>query len=173
MSSAGPIDRPYGTNPYVGYDDPNGQLLFELPDAPDKRLPVKERVVGIASGTDHVTIVRRALVGGTPLEVVVGHRQLVVWHKPGQSSAVDADTVAGGAEVGTIGVFLRVVDGRRLRLERGDDGGFRDSETGSQWDVLGNSVAGLLKGKRLTPYQHLDTFWFAWATFHPDTDLVR
>jgi len=166
------FDRPYGTNPYVGYDDPNGQLLFGLPNAPDKRLPVKERVVGIASGTDHVAIVRRALVGGAPLEVVVGHRDLIVWHRPGQSSALDADTVAGGAEIGTIGVFVPVVEGRRLRFERVGNG-FRDSETGSRWDVLGHSVDGPLKGKRLTPYQHLDTFWFAWATFHPDTDLVK
>jgi len=24
----------------------------------------------------------------------------------------------------------------------------------------------------LQPYQHLDTFWFAWVTFNPDTELV-
>lgn len=27
-------------------------------------------------------------------------------------------------------------------------------------------------GAELTPYRHLDTFWFAWVSFHPDTELL-
>ena len=33
-------DRQYGRNPYAGYDDPTGELLFNLPSS-DTRLPVK------------------------------------------------------------------------------------------------------------------------------------
>ena len=40
-------------------------------------------------------------------------------------------------------------------------------------DVLGRAVAGPLKGAQLTPVEHLDTFWFAWVTFHPDTELIN
>jgi len=166
------FDRPYGTNPYSGYDDPDGDLLFGLPDDLDTRLPVKERVVGLVGGSVSVAVVRSSLVGADPLEVTLGRSRVVVWHRPGQASALDADTVAGGADIGTVGVFDPVLDGERLHFEsRGT--GFVDRETGSTWNVLGRATAGPLQGAELEPYQHLDTFWFAWASFHPDTELLE
>ncbi len=165
------FDRPYGSNPYAGYDDPNGGLLFGLPDDLDARLPVKERVVGLADGTDSVAVVRSSLVGADPLEVTVGDRTLILWHRPGQASALDADTVAGGADVGTVGVFVPVVDGEQLHFEA-DGSGFRDRETGSSWNILGRATAGPLRGTQLKEYRHLDTFWFAWASFHVDTAVL-
>jgi len=165
------FDRPYGTNPYSGYDDPDGDLLFGLPDDLDNRLPVKERVVGLVNGSVSVAVVRSSLVGRDPLEVTIGSRHLVVWHRPGQASALDADTVAGGADIGTVGVFVSVLDGERLHFDA-DTAGFRDRETGSSWNVLGRATAGPLQGAELELYQHLDTFWFAWASFHLDTDVL-
>ena len=164
-------DRPYGTNPYSGYDDPDGDLLFGLPGDVDARLPVKERVVGLVGGSRSVAVVRSSLVGKDPVEVTLGGRSVVVWHQPGQASALDADTVAGGVDVGTVGVFLPVLDGQRLHFEsRGT--GLVDRETGSSWSVLGRATAGPLTGSELAPYRHLDTFWFAWASFHLDTDVI-
>jgi hypothetical protein len=165
------FDRPYGSNPYVGYDDPDGSLLFGLPGEADERLAVKERVVGIADGAESVAVVRSSLVDAGPTELRVGRKELVIWHRPGQASALDAGTVAGGADIGTVGVFDPEVDGRRLHFETTDDG-FRDQETGSRWNVLGQATGGPLEGARLEPHRHLDTFWFAWVTFHPDTELV-
>lgn len=165
------FDRPYGTNPYSGYDDPEGDLLFGLPNDLDNRLLVKERVVGLVDGSSSIAVVRSSLAGRDPLEVTVGSRRLVVWHRPGQASALDADTVAGGADIGTVGVFVPAVDGERLHFET-DGAGFRDRETGSSWNVLGRATAGPLKGAELEAYQHLDTFWFAWASFHLDTDVI-
>ena len=165
------FDRPYGTNPYTGYDDPNGELLFGLPGDLDTRLPVKERVVGLSDGAVSVAVVRSSLVGQPPLEVTVGQRHVVLWHRPGQASALDAETVAGGADIGTVGAFDPALGGRRLHFEpRGT--GFVDRETGSRWNVLGRSTAGPLQGAEMKPYRHLDTFWFAWVTFHPDTELL-
>jgi len=165
------FDRRYGVNPYSGYDDPDGRLLFGLPDDLDTRLLVKERVVGLVDGSSSVAVVRSSLAGRDPLEVTVGSRRVVVWHRPGQASALDAGTIAGGADIGTVGVFLPVLDGERLHFEA-DGAGFRDRETGSSWNVLGRSTAGPLKGAELEPYQHLDTFWFAWASFHVDTEVL-
>jgi hypothetical protein len=165
------FDRPYGRNPYVGYDDPDGGLLFGLPGPSDDRLPVKERVVGISAGANSVALVRRSLEGAPPAEVTVGGRTLVVWHQPGQASALDTTTVSGGADVGTVAVYDPVVDGRRLHFDVvGEE--FRDRETGSRWNVLGQATKGPLRGAQLAPYRHLDTFWFAWVTFHPATELV-
>ena len=165
------FERPYGTNPYAGYDDPNGDLLFGLPDDLDVRLPVKERVVGVSSGPDSVAVVRSSLIGTDPLEVSVGDRTLVLWHRPGQASALDASTVAGGADIGTVGVYVPVVEAQRLHFEA-DGSGFRDRETGSSWNVLGQATAGPLQGAELRAYPHLDTFWFAWASFHVETAVL-
>ena len=165
------FQRPYGTNPYVGYDDPDGDLLFGVPGEPDERLATKERVVGISEGQVSVAVVRSSLVGTSPAEVTVGDRTLVVWHTPGQASALDTGTLAAGADIGTVGVYDPVVDGRRLHFDAAGEA-FRDRETGSRWNILGRATQGALKGTRLEPYRHLDTFWFAWVTFHPDTELL-
>ncbi len=50
--------------------------------------------------------------------------------------------------------------------------GFTDNETGSEWNVLGEATAGPLVGSKLTAVEHVDTFWFAWAAFAPDTRLI-
>jgi hypothetical protein len=166
------FDRPYGSNPYVGYDDPDGDLLFGVPGELDERLPVKERVIGLSQGSDAMAVVRSSLAGRAPLEVTVGDRPVVLWHRPGQASALDTTDIAGGENIGTVGVFDPVLDGRHLHFTS-RRGGFEDEETGTRWDVLGRAVAGPLKGSQLTAFQHLDTFWFAWVTFNPDTELIN
>jgi hypothetical protein len=165
------FDRPYGSNPYVGYDDPDGDLLSGVPGELDERLPVKERVIGLSEGSDAVAVVRSGLAGRAPLEVTVGDRSVVLWHRPGQASALDTPSIPGGQNIGTVGVFDPVLDGRHLYFTS-RRGVFEDEETGTRWDVLGRAVAGPLKGAQLEPYQHLDTFWFAWVAFNPDTELL-
>ncbi len=165
------FDRPYGTNPYVGYDDPDGDVLFALPGALDERLPIKERVIGLSDGDAHVAVARQALRDRPPLELRVGDRTVVLWLRAGQASALDEREISEGADIGTVGVFSPRLDGRRLHFYSiGDQ--VLDRETGSTWNVLGRATEGSLEGSRLDLVQHLDTFWFAWAQFHPDTALV-
>jgi hypothetical protein len=164
--------RDYGRNPYTGYDDPDGDLLVDPLGGTDGRLPVKERVVGITVGSDSVAI-RRALVAGAGVvPLMVGGRDVVVLHQPGQSSALDTGRIADGQEIGSIGVFRPTIRGRSLtfaiRCER-----VVDVQTGSTWSVLGEATSGQLAGSRLPAVVHLDTFWFAWVGFHPDTRLVE
>jgi Protein of unknown function (DUF3179) len=163
--------RDYGRNPYAGYDDPQQPPLFPLPDA-DRRERLKERVIGIGDGTAAVAVVRSAVAAAGVVEVTVGGRDLIVWHRPGQASALDDDAVGSGRDIGTVGVFDPMLDGRRLHFTV-TPGGFRDTETGSTWDVLGRATAGPLAGTTLTAQRHLDTFWFAWAAFQPHTTIIR
>lgn len=79
--------------------------------------------------------------------------------------------MAEGRDVGATGVFVPVAGGRELSFEPGGDG-FVDDETGSRWNVLGQAVDGPLDGTTLEPVTHLDTFWFAWSSFQPDTEIV-
>ncbi len=60
----------------------------------------------------------------------------------------------------------------QLTFTPADDGQFVDDQTGSTWNVLGQAVSGELEGTRLEALPHVDTFWFAWSTFQPDTALV-
>lgn len=46
-----------------------------------------------------------------------------------------------------------------------------DQQTSSSWDQFGRAVAGPLTGTRLPPVTAMDSFWFDWAAFHPDTTI--
>jgi hypothetical protein len=95
----------------------------------------------------------------------------VVWQVPGTASALAAESVAGGPDVGATGAFDPAVDGRTLHFQPTPNG-FRDAETSTEWDVLGHGVAGPLANRALAPVEHVDTFWFAWAAFLPSTRIL-
>jgi hypothetical protein len=162
--------RDYGRNPYAGYDDPDGGLLVEPPDGRDPRLPVKERVIGIRLADQAVAIPRQAVADAGVMSVSLAGREIVLWHRPGQRSALDDDAIGAGRDIGTVSAFDPQLDGRTLSFTpQGTE--FRDARTGSTWNVLGEATAGPLKGHRLRPVTHLDTFWFAWVAFQPETRL--
>lgn len=48
-----------------------------------------------------------------------------------------------------------------------------DRQTESLWShFTGQAIAGELAGSRLEAIPHVDTFWFAWGVFRPDTSVV-
>jgi len=163
--------RDYGRNPYAGYDNPSGDLLVEPPEGRDPRLPVKARVVGIRVGDESVAILRDRVAAEGVLSVTVGGRDLVVWHRPGQRSALGDARISDGEDIGTIGVFDPHLGDRTLSFIP-SAAGFVDHQTGSAWGVLGQASAGPLKGRQLRLVTYLDTFWFAWVAFQPDTRLL-
>lgn len=165
-------DRDYLTNPYVGYDDPDSEPLFALPTDPDTRLPVKARVVGVGQGKDAVAVARDLLADRGVQHLEVGRKRVVLWHSPGQVSALDTREIPDGVEIGSVGAFVANVDGKALDFTRDDDGTFRDAQTGTVWSLFGRAESGPLAGEQLAAVEHLDTFWFAWAAFQPDTRLV-
>jgi len=164
-------DRPYGQNPYPGYDDVNSAPFLYHGEV-DGRLAAKEHVTGLRSGDDAIAILDSDLKHHPVIETSLGGRDVVVWRKPGTASALDDSTLANGKDVGATGAFEPLVDGQHLTFERTKTG-FRDHETASTWDGLGNATRGPLTGHSLTPIEHVDTFWFAWAAFHPNTRIVR
>ncbi len=166
------FDRPYGTNPYPGYDDVESRpFLFN--SEIDGRLPAMERVVGVVTNNEGVSYPFPELQRLRVIEDQAGDTAIVVLWAPGASSAVDTTEVDAGRDIGQAGVFRRDLDGRVLTFSASDDGHFTDAETGSTWDVTGASTAGPLAGRRLTPIPHTDVFWFAWAAFRPDGRLWR
>lgn len=165
--------RDYGRNPYVGYDDADSEpFLFR--GLVDDRARAKQRVVGITVDGSSAAYSMDLLAEGertvTPIEV--GGTDLVVLWESGQASALDASTVGGGADVGSVGVFIpEAGDGPVTLVARGET--FADEESGSTWSVAGVAIDGPREGIRLQRVEHLDTFWFAWSTYRPDTILVE
>ncbi|MEV2278096.1 DUF3179 domain-containing protein [Nocardiopsis sp. NPDC049922] len=164
-------ERDYGHNPYVGYDDPDTDPFLLDTDA-DPRLPAKARVIGIGSEDAALAVpVDHALESGV-VETEVDGEPVTVWARPGTTSALDAAVIAEGRETAVTGVFRPRLDGRDLTFAADGDG-FTDHQTGSRWNILGHAVDGELAGERLTPVDHLDTFWFAWVGFTPETEILR
>jgi hypothetical protein len=168
--------RDYGANPYAGYDGTESPFLFE--GDPDPRLPATAHALGIADGEGFLAVPFDELEssqvdGWAATNVEVGDADLAVFWKAGTSSALDAETVSGGRDVGAAAAYVPRAEGERLTF-RADAGGIVDDQTGSTWSIAGEALAGPLAGTQLEVAVAIDSFWFDWAAFHPETeDLAR
>ncbi len=70
--------RPYGQNPYIGYDDVGSPPFFPVTNADDKRLAPKERVVFVELGGEAVAVPFSALRTRRLLRIEAGGRTLLV-----------------------------------------------------------------------------------------------
>jgi len=166
--------RPYGRNPYTGYDAP-GSRPFLFTGTLDPRLPATARVVGVQVGPDIEALPYDSLssqrVGGwAVVQTVVGGRNMAVFWKAGTLSALDSSIIADSRDVGSTGVFDRELSGRLLSFHAAPLG-IVDDQTGSRWDIFGRAVAGPLAGQSLDRVISIESFWFDWAAFHPDTKI--
>ena len=165
------FSRAYGSNPYAGYDTRRGPFAHFFHGRRDDRLEAMDRVVAISDGDSSVAYATSGLAHSPVVNDTFNARPLVVFWAPGTASALDKSAIAEGRDVGSTGVFSRLLDGRLLEFEPAGPGEFRDRETGSTWNILGLATAGPLKGRQLDAIQHGDHFWFAWAVFKPETRL--
>ncbi|MDK1017052.1 MAG: DUF3179 domain-containing protein [Actinomycetota bacterium] len=165
------FSRDYGRNPYTGYDDPES-TPFLFRGALDDRAAAMQRVIGVEHEGDSGAFALEVVSGGAgkATAVTVGDASLVIFWLAGQASALDTAAISEGRDVGSTGVFVPRAAGRDLTFTHDGDN-FIDVETGSVWLINGEAVEGALAGERLTQLPHLDTFWFAWSTYQPDTSL--
>ncbi|NNF03213.1 MAG: DUF3179 domain-containing protein [Rhodothermales bacterium] len=170
LSTETGFSRPYGRNPYPGYDDIDDKpWLFD--GKIDGRLRPMERVVGVRLGGSAVAYPHSETRERRAINDVISGEPIVVFHAASPTvSALDAEAISRSRRVGSTGVFSRRVDGRVLTFKE-ENGGFRDEQTGSVWDVTGAAVDGPFKGRRMEAIPHGDMFSFAWMVVHPDTKL--
>jgi Protein of unknown function (DUF3179). len=142
-------DRPYGRNPYAGYDDiDNKPFAYRGPT--DDRLPPMAKVVAVTIGDRYKAYPHSKTEKKRVLHDTVAGRPLAVFHAPGAVSALDAAEIAESKETGSTGVFDRRVDGRTLTFSYVDDGRFEDEDTGSTWTVTGRAVEARWRGPSST-----------------------
>ena len=179
------FNRPYGQNPYPGYDDVNRPpFLYKGPTTPGELLPM-ERVLTVDMGAEAAAYPYKVLSEIFVVNDTLGGVEMVVFWSSGTASALDALTVSGGRDVGSAAAFRRRLGDRVLEFRSADGqrragerragerraGEFVDRQTGSAWNSLGQAVSGPLKGTQLEPLVSIDHFWFSWAAFRPDTRI--
>ncbi len=162
--------RSYGSNPYVGYDSTQGRPFLYSGEL-DTRLAATERVVGVDLG-DRVKAYPFAVIAESgPVNDELSGTPLVVFHQDGTASALDSGAIAEGRDVGSAAAYDRRVGDQTLTFKSMEDGTIQDVETGSTWNIFGSAMDGELAGTQLEQILSFDHFWFAWAAFHPETEL--
>ena len=138
---------PYGSN-----KKPDRELIGEQ----DARLPNYEQVIGIEIGDAHKAYPVSSLRQEPVVNDKVGSSPILLMY------SAASDTTTG---------FSRVLGSRTLTFRAGGSGTIRDNETGSKWSIYGECVEGNLKGQKLERIIPEPGSWFAWAEFHPDTQV--
>ena len=163
--------RPYGQNPYVGYDRVDNPPFLFNGDLDGRLLP-KERIAAVTIGEVAVAFPFSVLEQERVVNYNAGGTDLVVFFKPGTRTALGGLLIGESDEVGATGVFEAVMEGHKLTF-RPEGDTFVDNDKGSVWNILGQAVAGPMTGTSLTPIVHGNHFWFSWGAFQPDTKIYR
>jgi len=165
--------RPYGQNPYRGYDSETTPFLFA--GETDARLAAMDRVVAVDQNDETVAYPFETLAEERVVADTVGGEAIVVFWEEGKTSALDQASIAGSKDVGAAAVYSPILDGSILDGEpltfSWDGQSFVDDQTNSHWTIFGQAIEGELAGEQLTPIIHANHFWFAWAAFRPDTRI--
>ena len=170
--------RPYGENPYGGYDDED-RRPFLFAGEIDPRLPGTRRVVALET-TDPATGAAEYIAYPWPLLAerraindTRGGLPIAVLWTSGTNTALGARSIAQAEDIGAAAVFNTLIGDIALFLEPNpeDDRTFIDNASGSVWNIFGRAISGPFEGTQLEPLVHADYFWFAWAAFHPQTEV--
>jgi hypothetical protein len=162
----------YGVNPYRGYDTQAGPMGWTFRSKVPEGLPAMERVVALSTAGESWAVPFSTLREERIATLEIGGRDVVVFFTPETVSAVDAQQILDGRQVGSSAVYEAAWQGRRLDFEPTDEAGtYRDEQTGTAWNFAGRAVEGPLAGAQLEEVAHGNHFWFAWGVFQPDTRI--
>lgn len=161
--------RPYGRNPYRGYDR-IGDIPFLFHDPIDPRLPAMERVLGVIQGARVKIYAFPAIAALSVINDEVGSEPIAVFSQEGMLSALDAEIIRDSRRIPAAAAYSRRLRERVLLFERRGSR-IADRETGSEWDIFGRAVAGVLQGTQLKPVDGGVHFAFAWLAFNPQSEI--
>ncbi len=173
-------ERDYDTPAYAGYDSEWSYPAL-LRRTPDLRLPSLERVLALRIDGKSVAYPFSHLRHNPVIHDSVSDTNIVIFYSPHTLSPFGTDETANpdgqhrqteqvGRSVGAATAHIPIAAGMPLSFTL-KDGRITDEQTASEWNILGKAVSGALAGETLQPIVHGSHFWFAWAAFHPDTEI--
>lgn len=162
--------RPYGNNPYSGYDSiDNIPFLYNGPE--DKRLPPMARILSLVSDDMPSLLIETSKLEDKPvLNVNYNGQPIVIIATSSAQSALDKSRIADSRKIPAAAAFSAELDDETLEFEL-KEGVMVDKGTGSTWNAFGTSVAGPLKGKVLKQVDNGVHFAFAWLAFEPESTI--
>ena len=161
--------RPYGQNPYRGYDDINNKPFFKV-DTNDDRLPPMERVLSVIHNETNRLYPFSELKKHPVINDVLAGEKLVIFTKSDTASALDQLDIAASRIIPSAAAFRAEVNGENLSFTRKQDY-FYDHETNSKWNIFGQAIDGKLLGAQLEQIDSGVHFAFAWVVFYPDAEI--
>ena len=161
--------RPYGNNPYRGYDR-IGQQPFLFRDPVDSRLPAMERVINVSVDGVHRLYPFSVFKSEPVINDTINAVPMVVFSRDGTLSVLDDGTIADSRSIPSAAAYDRRHGGDVLTFDV-EHGRVFDRETGSEWDMFGRAVDGELKGESLDAMDDGVHFAFAWLAFNPDSEV--
>ena len=165
-------NRPYGKNPYIGYDDID-KTPFAYSGRIDDRLPPNEKVIGVKIDDKYKAYPYSITWEKRVINDEFNNEKIVIFHVNGAVSSMDERDIADSKEMGSTGVFNRIVNGQELTFRVENKQILRDNETNSVWDISGRAIRGKLKGTQLKQEFHGDYFSFAIFAFKPNTTVYK
>jgi hypothetical protein len=146
--------RPYGADPYGDYYT-SDQLFFPISNI-DKRLGLKEMVVGVGNGGQYKAYVLSQIESAKVINDKLGNKSIALFSLYPRM----------------VRAFSSIVNGHTLNFQyNASDNKITDKQKGSEWNFDGVAVNGQLKGKQLARLPFDEGFWFSWAAFHPQTKI--
>jgi hypothetical protein len=156
VSSNTGYDRNYYEYPYGSYKS-NNAIFFPIENSLNT-LPVKSRVLAIIEEeaskafaiSNFVTFsIHHTNVGGTPI-VIFGSsvHNFAMAYKTDKQFQLKSGEISSGDLV------------------------FEDIETGSEWNIFGESTGGALTGQSLEKANSMIAFWFSVAAFYPEIEVM-
>jgi hypothetical protein len=162
----------YGRNPYSGYDDINNSPFLFRGDTPGQ-LAAMERVLALELNDETVAYSYSILSEMRVISDQVGGEDIVVFWAEGTAFALDTTRIFDGRDVRSASAFSPILNGEKLTFFPQEDDQFKDRNTGSLWNILGQAVSGPLMGETLVPLTAVDHFWFDWVAFKPGTRVYE
>ncbi len=155
--------KPYGTNPYRGYDSRKSPFLYRGPEIDESQQPM-ERVLSVQIDSEEKSYTYSRLQDEKVVHDTLAGREIVLFWQPGTSSALDESKISEGNDVGSVGAYFPRAAGETLDFYY-DGSNIRDRSTGSVWSISGIATDGELEGTQLDSPVAVNHFWFSWNAF--------
>jgi len=165
-----PGNRDYGRNAYPGLDSNNNPVTQLYIGEYDERVDARERVLAGVIDEQPMAYPFEVLGEEIAINDTIGSQNVVAFWQPGVASALDQSVIDASRDIGTAALYNREVNGQVLTFSFENEQ-LVDAETGSVWNLFGEAVEGQLAGEQLQQLVAAPHFWFAWAAFHPETEV--